>query len=173
MLGAVLQRVMRKFSYLVNRAGECGLIFFVALLSLLVLIQVVFRYALDLPLFWTEESARYCLVWASLLGAGVGLKRGEHIAITYLTQHLPPGFRRPVLAFSWICTGVLLIVILWGGIRMVKVTHCQISPALQIPMSVPYLAVPVGAAMMLIHLLALFLEGDTDSDNVSCGGPSR
>ncbi len=173
MFGAVLQRVMRKLSYLVNRAGEWGVIFFVALLSLLVLIQVVFRYALDLPLFWTEESARYCLVWASLLGAGVALKRGEHIAVTYLAEHLPPWFRRPVLAFSWICTGFFLSVILWGGIRMVMVTHCQLSPALRIPMSVPYLAVPVGAAMMLVHLLALFLEGDTDPGKVSCGVPSR
>ena len=149
---------MRKLSYLINRAGEWGMVFFIALLSVLVFIQVVFRYALDLPLFWTEEAARYCLVWASLLGAGVALKRGEHIAVTYIVERLPPVLHRPVLLLSRVCIGVILGVVLWGGIRLVAVTHFQVSPALQIPMSVPYMSVPVGAAIMLIHLLASFLE---------------
>jgi TRAP-type C4-dicarboxylate transport system permease small subunit len=157
---------MRKLSYLVNRAGEWGVIFFVAMLSVLVLIQVVFRYVLDLPLFWTEESARYCLVWASLLGAGVALKRGEHIAVTYIVEHLPAGFHRPVLVFSRSGIGVILAVILWGGIRLMFVTHFQLSPALRIPMSIPYLAVPVGASIMLIHLLASFFgPGATSRDD--------
>jgi TRAP-type C4-dicarboxylate transport system permease small subunit len=142
------------------------MIFFMALLSLLVFIQVVFRYALDLPLFWTEESARYCLVWASLLGAGVALKRGEHIAVTYLVERLPPAWNRPVLHVSRISVGAILAVVLWGGIRLVVVTHFQLSPALQIPMSVPYLSVPVGAAIMVIHLLASFFE-----DRVDAGPP--
>jgi TRAP-type C4-dicarboxylate transport system permease small subunit len=149
---------MRKISYLVNRASEWGLILFITLLSVLVFIQVVFRYALDLPLFWTEESARYCLVWASLLGAGVALKRGEHIAVTYVVERLPPGMQGPVLVVSRICIAAILAVVLWGGIRLVAVTHFQLSPALQIPMSIPYLSVPVGAGIMLIHLLASFFE---------------
>ena len=159
--------MIRRLSHLLNRASEWGLIVFIGLLSLLVLSQVVFRYALDLPLFWTEESARYCLVWASLLGAGVGLKRGEHIAVTYLAERLPPGLHRPVLLLSGICVGAILAVVLWGGVRLVIVTHSQLSPALQIPMSVPYMSVPVGAGIMLIHLLASFFEDRPD------GGASR
>ncbi|HDR15382.1 MAG TPA: TRAP transporter small permease [Desulfobacteraceae bacterium] len=156
---------MRKLSDLVNRAGELGVIFFVALLSVLVLIQVVFRYALDFPLFWTEETARYCLVWASLLGSGVALKRGEHIAVTYLVERLPMGFQRPVLVLSRIFVGVILAVVLWGGIQLVAVTHYQLSPALRIPMSVPYLSVPVGVSIMLIHLLASFFESGSEESS--------
>jgi TRAP-type C4-dicarboxylate transport system permease small subunit len=71
-----------------------------------------------------------------------------------------------VLHVSRISVGAILAVVLWGGIRLVVVTHFQLSPALQIPMSVPYLSVPVGAAIMVIHLLASFFE-----DRVDAGPP--
>ena len=145
---------MGKLSDFLNRVGEWGVMVFVALLAVVILLQVMFRYVLDLPLFWTEETARYCLVWASLLGAGVALKRGEHIAVTYFVNRLPSGLHRAALLFSRVCVGVILAVVLGGDLQLVAVTHSQISPALRIPMSIPYLAVPVGSCIMLIHLLA-------------------
>ena len=60
-------------------------------MAVVVFLQVIFRYVLNLPLFWTEELARYCLVWASLLGSAVAVKRGQHIAVTIFMERLPPG----------------------------------------------------------------------------------
>ena len=161
---------MRKLSRFLNKAGELGVTVFIALLALVVLLQVVFRYLLDLPLFWTEETARYCLVWASLLGAGVALKRGEHIAVTYLVERLPSGTARAVLILSRVCVGLILAVVLWGGIQLVIVTHFQLSPALRIPMSIPYLAVPVGSFIMLVHLLASLSGTDSEPSEGACPG---
>jgi TRAP-type C4-dicarboxylate transport system permease small subunit len=45
----------------------------------------------------------------------------------------------------------ILAVILWGGVNLVLVTSKQISPALRIPMAIPYLALPFGSAVMLVH----------------------
>ena len=67
---------MPRISDFLNRICERALIILLAAMAVAVFLQVLFRYLLHLPLFWTEEFARYCLVWASLLGAAVALKRG-------------------------------------------------------------------------------------------------
>ena len=147
---------MVMLSNVVNRIGEIGLVLFLAALAILVFLQVLFRYVLNLPLFWTEEAARYCLVWASFLGAGVAVKRGQHIAVTYLVDHMPPSIRTGVVRVSQVSVAAIVAVMLWGGIQLVQVTRMQLSPALRIPMAYPYLAVPLGSAFMLMHIIAGF-----------------
>jgi TRAP-type C4-dicarboxylate transport system permease small subunit len=127
-------------------------------MAVVVLLQVVFRYLLNFPLFWTEEFARYCLVWASLLGSAVAVKRGQHIAVTILVERFPPALNRAFKILALISVAVILSIILWGGIQLVSITQAQISPALRVSMSVPYLAVPVGAALMLLHTIGFLIE---------------
>ena len=127
-------------------------------MAIVVFLQVIFRYILNLPLFWTEELARYCLVWASLLGSAVAVKRGQHIAVTIFMERLPPALRRGLSIIALISVAAILAIILWGGIQLVVITHAQISPALRISMSVPYLAVPVGAALMLLHTIVFIIK---------------
>lgn len=120
-------------------------------MAVVVFAEVIFRYALHLPLFWTEEFARYCLVWSSLLGAGVALKRGEHIAVTFFADKLPKRIQLWTALFVQIFIAALVGVIFWGGLYLVIITRHQLSPALRIPMSWPYMAVPVGSLIMLFH----------------------
>lgn len=142
---------MSRVSDVLNRV--CSIILVLALVAMTVatFLQVVFRYVVHLPLFWTEEFARYCLIWSSLIGAGVALKRGQHIAVTILVERLPAGLQRVASVAAALSILLLLAVILWGGIELVIVTRFQISPALRIPMAIPYLAIPIGAAVMLVH----------------------
>jgi len=132
---------------------------FLSAMAVVVFLEVIFRYVVHLPLFWTEELARYCLVWVSLLGAAVAFKRGEHIAVGYFREHLPEGPRR---FFTWtalLAVAVILAVMTWGGIQLVAVTRAQTSPALRIPMAIPYLALPFGAGVMLLHVLTKLKKG--------------
>ena len=127
-------------------------------MAVVVLLQVIFRYVLNLPLFWTEELARYCLVWTSLLGSAVAVKRGRHIAVTILMERFPPALRRGLTVVALISVAAILTIILWGGIQLVAITRSQISPALRVSMSLPYLAVPVGAGLMLLHTMVGIFE---------------
>jgi len=120
-------------------------------MAVVVLAEVIFRYVLLLPLFWTEEFARYCLVWSSLLGAGVALKRGEHIAVTFFADKFPKGIQTGTALLVQIFIAALVGVILWGGLCLVILTRHQLSPAMRIPMSWPYMAVPIGSLIMLFH----------------------
>jgi TRAP-type C4-dicarboxylate transport system permease small subunit len=149
--------MIQRISDTVHRITEILLLIVLTAMSVVVFLQVLFRYVLGLPLFWTEEFARYCLVWASLLGAAVATKRGQHIAVTFVMERLPARLRRFFRLVALISVAAILGIIMWGGIQLVMVTRAQISPALRIPMAIPYAAVPVGAAVMLLHTIVLIL----------------
>jgi TRAP-type C4-dicarboxylate transport system permease small subunit len=142
---------MERISDIVNRIAEIAIVVIISLMAVAVFAEVIFRYVLPLPLFWTEEFARYCLVWSSLLGAGVALKRGEHIAVTFFTDKFPKTIQMKVSLLVQIFIAVFLGVILWGGFCLVIITRHQLSPAMRIPMSWPYMAVPIGSLIMLFH----------------------
>ncbi len=149
---------MERASDIVHRVTKTALIIILSVMALVVFLQVIFRYVLNLPLFWTEEFARYCLVWASLLGAAVAMKRGQHLAVTIFMDRMPPGVHRVLSIIARLSVILILAVIVVGGIQLVLVTRAQISPALRVPMSLPYLAVPVGAAIMLFHAIAFLFQ---------------
>ena len=149
---------MKFISDLIDRLSRVLLVVILSAMALAVFAQVLFRYVIPLPLFWTEEFARYCLVWASLLGAAVATKRGQHIAVTFVMERLPARLHRFFRVVALFSVAVILAIIMWGGIQLVMVTRAQISPALRIPMAIPYAAVPVGAAVMLLHTIVLILR---------------
>ena len=144
---------MERTSTTINRTAEIALLVIISVMACVVFVEVVFRYALMLPLFWTEEFARYCLVWSSLLGASVALKRGEHIAVTFLVDKLPGGLAPQAACVVSASIALFLAVMLWGGVHLVILTRHQLSPAMRIPMSWPYLAIPISSFIMLFHEL--------------------
>ena len=152
---------MVKFDNVLGRVCEVVLVLFLTAMAIVVFMQVIFRYLLNLPLFWTEEFARYCLVWASLMGAAVAVKRGQHIAVTWFVERLPERIGRILGLTAQISVAVILAVMMWGGIKLVVITSAQISPALRIPMAVPYMALPIGSGIMLCHLITSIFHRPT------------
>jgi TRAP-type C4-dicarboxylate transport system permease small subunit len=144
---------MERMSTIINRAAEIALLAIISVMAGVVFVEVLFRYVLMLPLFWTEEFARYSLVWSSLLGAGVALKRGEHIAVTFFVDRIPGCMGPQAALLVSVFIALFLTVILWGGIHLVILTRHQLSPAMRIPMAWPYLAIPISSLIMLFHEL--------------------
>lgn len=155
---------MQRASDIVHQVTKTAMLIILSVMALVVFLQVIFRYALNLPLFWIEEFARYCLVWSSLLGAAVAMKRGQHLAVTICMERFPPGLYRVLSVVARLSVIVILAVIVLGGIQLVLVTRAQISPALRISMAIPYLAVPVGAAIMLFHAIVFLFQPTSRAD---------
>jgi len=159
-----------KISDWLNRFCEGLLIATLSAMTIAVFLQVLFRYVVHLPLFWTEEFARYCLIWASLLGASVALKKKQHIAVTYFLEHVPSNLAAKLTFAAQVSVVLILSVMIWGGIKLVLITSAQISPALRIPMAVPYLALPLGSAIMLFHMVCfIFFPLAEPTGNDSAG----
>lgn len=148
--------------------GRIGALFDVAVVtacvvilgSLLVIVaaQVFFRYVLNASLTWSEEIARYLLIWLTFVGATVGIRRHAHIAVDIAVRALPAPARRVAALAALGCTAALLMILLAAGNQVVATIGGQAAPATQLPMRVPYLAIPVGAALMLVNVVRLAYE---------------
>jgi len=137
------------------------LIGFVFVMTVVVSLQVIFRYVLTQPLNWSEELARYLFVWLSILGATLALQKRGHFGLEIFSRMLPQQMRRWVEFLTLFLVGALVVVILASGIELVEKTASQESPAMGIPMGWAYACLPVGAALMTFHLLVIFLKDTT------------
>ncbi|MFB3816980.1 MAG: TRAP transporter small permease [Candidatus Methylomirabilales bacterium] len=125
---------------------------FLAVIVVAVFLQVLFRYVFEAPLSWTEELARTSLIWLTFVGAAVAVRRQAHFALALVVGRLPARFRPLWEAFLASLIVIFLVVLLYQGIQMLPLVHSQLSPSLELPMSYAYLAIPAGAALMLVHL---------------------
>ena len=75
----------------INDAAVVGLFF---AMTVTVLIQVFFRFVLQSPLRWTEELARYLMIWLVLLASSIAMRNRAHLQVDVLTSALPRGPKR-------------------------------------------------------------------------------
>lgn len=115
--------------------------------------QVVSRYIFKSPLFWTEETSRYILVWISFLGATTALKRKMHVAVNFVLDYFPEKVRSKLELLGKIFILFFLIIAIRGGIILSKININQLSPALRISMFWPYFVIPLSLITMFIHVL--------------------
>lgn len=107
---------------------------------------------------WTEELARFLLVWMTFLGATLAYQRGRHIAVTVVVDLLPPPLRRVCrAATSLVAIGFLAVLVIVGYAYM-DLQSFQTSPSLRIPMNYVYAVIPASAALMIWFALVDLLE---------------
>ncbi len=132
-----------------------------ALLVLSVTWQILSRYLLAEPSSWTEELARFLLVWISILGASYAYREKMHLGIDLLAQRLHG--RKAVLLEVTVNVVVIVfavVVMIVGGYRLVAMTwelH-QVSPALGIPMAWVYAVVPLSGSLIVLYALENTLD---------------
>jgi TRAP-type C4-dicarboxylate transport system permease small subunit len=116
-----------------------------AVITVLTLAQVFWRYGLNMPLQWSEEIARYCFVWVTFLGAATLMRlRDGHPAIDALYVAVGPRVQRATeIAGRLVVIGGTLAIAI-GGFRMVQLQWHQLSPSIEVPMAWIYLAMVVG-----------------------------
>lgn len=156
-MGAFVQK-LAKLDNTLAKAESWVLVSLVVLMTLVVLLQVIYRYLLMQPLHWSEELARYLFVWISILGAALSLRRRGHFGTDFLFKMLPARWRRRVAFLIFMLMGVVVMVLLTQGIVLVQKTADQESPAMEISMGWAYASLPAGAALMAVHLLVMILK---------------
>lgn len=160
----------KRFFNKVNRLGGILskaitqiIILLTALMVLTVLLGVVYRYVLRSPLGWTEELARFLMIWAALLAISVCIYHKEHVSIQVIMQFLPIRVAQVITFFVNILIGIFLCVLTYKGMEMAQNARVQYSFALRISMFWPLMSVPVSGALALIqHLIQMILSFDPD-----------
>jgi TRAP-type transport system small permease protein len=147
--------LIRRLTWLV----EWVLVVLSILIFVVVFLQVLFRYVLRQPLFWSEELPRYLLIWMTFLAAALAQKQDAHINITLCLAPLSTRTRQVlkiltdavILAFLW--------VLIYSGGLVTSITAHHRSTALQLPMGLVYAALPVGAILMSLYLVLQIADG--------------
>jgi TRAP-type C4-dicarboxylate transport system permease small subunit len=119
--------------------------------------QVISRYIFSSPSSWTEEVARFLLIWISLMGAVYAFRSGMHLGLDILPKKLE-GRQRAALKFFTIAVVILfsILVLVFGGISLVSLTWelKQYSAVLGMPMAWVYSVIPASGLMICIYALA-------------------
>lgn len=115
---------------------------------------VVTRNVTFIPtLTWTEELTRYSVIAGVFLVAGLGMRRGVHLGMTLLLDKLPQSASKVLQFINILLMIAFLTIIAYAGFSMAMSNMSQTSVALRIPMGIPFLAIPVGAVLILIELV--------------------
>lgn len=155
---------MSAFRIKADRALEVILAALMGLLVLDVLWQVFTRFVLGDASSFTEEAARFLLIWISLLGAAYVTGKRRHLAIDLLPQRFDGVRRRRIEAVIDGCILFFaLVVLVGGGTRLVWVTLYlgQSSAALGLPLGVVYAALPISGGLMALYTISDLVRGRT------------
>lgn len=147
------------------KAEEAFLVLTLVLMVLLIFGQVVGRYVFSNAPSWTEETARYIHIFQVWIGASYAVKLREHIRVeAFITrfQGLPRKILETVALLIWFGLAVFLA---YFGTELVlqSIENGQVTPAMQVPIWIPFLAIPLGGlgmAIRLIQQLILIWRGD-------------
>ncbi|KQW18420.1 hypothetical protein ASC80_20585 [Afipia sp. Root123D2] len=121
-------------------------------LALIVFLQFFTRYILNDSLAWTEEIARYGLMWLTFIGGAVVTRKKSHIAVELLSNLMKPGpLRSALLALVDFVTLGFLGLLCWFSIPIVERMHDQRMTVFDLPMSYVYGGVAVGCFLMFIR----------------------
>jgi TRAP-type C4-dicarboxylate transport system permease small subunit len=142
-----------------NRLAEWAMALLICAMTLLVGAQIAGRFLFGYSIFWSDELARFLLVWIAFLGMTVGVRRGAHPGVDSLVRALPPTWARGAsLAAIGGCTLFFLVMVGYGTVLVLR-TWGQVSPSLGLRMGVPYLAVPTAGLLMGLHTMAVARVG--------------
>jgi TRAP-type C4-dicarboxylate transport system permease small subunit len=123
-------------------------------MALVVAIQVVSRYVFNHSLFWSEELARFLLIWLSFLGATVAYCHGAHPGVDSLVRRLPEQWRTGAALVSCLAGAVLFTVMVVSGAQFAWFVRFQIFPATGLAKWTIMAVVPVSGMIFLVHCLA-------------------
>ncbi|MDI9389396.1 MAG: TRAP transporter small permease [Synergistota bacterium] len=126
-----------------------------------IILGVFCRYVLKNSLIWTEEAARFSLVWMVMVGALGAAVRGDHMAIDFVVPHLPAALRRLVEWGRFLLALLILSLMIYVGTINAMQMRGMRTIALNIPKTIPLLSVPVGFLLLLAGtILAWFNRGE-------------
>lgn len=144
------------------------LVVLMGLLVLCVVWQVFSRYILNAPSTFTDELARFLLIWVSLLGVAYLSGQNRHIAIDVLPERLGPQGRRQLgtLINLLIILFVFFVLVIGGGILVYTTfAYLQLTPTLQIPMALVYLIGPICGLLIIYYKLCNIRELNRSAGN--------
>ncbi len=158
-----MRRTLQLFSYGLDRICRATAVGFLSLLLMLVLFQVLARYIFQTVPVWTEEAARYCMIWGGLFGATTAFKTDWD---PRLIQPPKSGPKAWIVSATWLraCAAVVFLgPVLYHSDRFLSRGLHRISDGLEVPMTYITIAVPLSIVIIFVHLAARLVGSGVDA----------
>jgi len=122
--------------------------------------QVLFRYILQYPLPWTEELARFTLVWVTFLGAASVTRRKLHLAVDFFVSKLSLPSAQTISFLFYLLILIFLGTALWGALIMMEESMPIFAGSIPwLSMMYLYLGAVIGLSLMMVYVfLNLYRE---------------
>ena len=165
-VGKAVDHFDRLATLLIDRFCLGGAVLTLGAALVVVAAQVVFRYGLGNSIIWSEEFARFALIWSAFLGASVAYRRGEAVGVTLLLELLPPLAARLLVSLTHAITVAFAVLVAWEGwhLTMRVFDRGEIANAMRIEIAWVYLAVPCGGLFLAISALSGLLRLAVDPE---------
>lgn len=147
-----------------------GILFAVATAAVLIQVGVRFvlpKLGLMISAPWTEELARYLVVWCVFLGVGVLCRHARLIAVDILTIILP--FGKALKIGGVVVTMFFFVLLVETGLEWISLTAIESSPVMRIPMTWVAVAMPIGSVLALFNLLGFVVASLATADEEATG----
>ncbi|HAQ40298.1 MAG TPA: TRAP transporter small permease [Clostridiales bacterium] len=114
--------------------------------------QVLNRNIFKMPISWFEEVAVYCMIYMALLGTEIGLRDGSQASITAFTDKLKGNVKKVVDIVARLAVIIFSSAMFYNAVGMFQkqMQTGQTSPALKLPMTVPYFALPLSFGIITV-----------------------
>jgi len=131
-----------------------------ALMTVLIVAQVILRYVFNDPLTWSEELARIVFIYMTFLGIGAAYGRRRHMFVDAIVILLPMKIQKAIRAVVVGVASVFLLVVMIVTVRsMVELFRIELNtPALEIPMGLVYLIIPLGLSALIAQMWINLLQ---------------
>lgn len=158
---------MDKFREIMDKVMRFLNVVTFAFLTLLVVWQVITRYFLNDPSTWSEELSSYMFAWVTLLGSAYVFGQMGHMNIPILLNRVSKKTRKILMILMQVIILVFaLVVMIYGGYEITKLTMGQMSSSLGVPMGYFYLSVPVSGVFTAIYTVLNMYDIYNDKDEV-------
>jgi TRAP-type C4-dicarboxylate transport system permease small subunit len=132
--------------------------FIVAAFTVMVIVvslQVLFRYFINVSLDWADELARLTFVWVAFLGVPHGAKVGAHVGIDLVAKLLPPAALGHLFRACCLAAAILMLIVSWQALVVARETWDQLMPVLDFSTGWFYVAIIASGAHTAIHFVLL------------------
>lgn len=142
----------------INRVVGILLALMLGVMSILIILQVISRFVINLPLTWSEELSRYLMIYIVFLGASLAMRHNKLISIEILPETLTGNKRRFVIILVMVISIIFFAILFKQGIGMLPLVQMQSSPGLQLSMAIPYASIPIGSFLLALNSIAVILD---------------
>jgi C4-dicarboxylate transporter DctQ subunit len=140
-----------------NKFEEGVLAYALLGIAVFTFVETLLRYSISYTFTWFNEVANYTIIFCTYLGASVGVKYGTHFSMEALTEYCPDKVSHLLKTLAYFLSGVMAVLFVYYGTKhLFSLKSFGVkSSAMQIPMYIPYIPIPLFSISIAFRFFAL------------------